>query len=152
MNLGAALHRLLRGRPCRPLDSNLRVRVTGSASYVYPDISVVCGRPIFDPDDPRQTTIINPRVVIEVLSESTESYDSNAKFNLYRAIESLQEYELVSQQEPLTQTFLRQPDGTWPMTPWHGMESIAILRSLDIAVTLAEVCDGVDFDPSPTRP
>ena len=81
MNTGATLHALLKGKPCFALDSNMRVRISDRWHYVYPDISVVCGTPIFDPDDPKKTTIINPRVVIEVLSESTESYDRGGKFD-----------------------------------------------------------------------
>jgi Uma2 family endonuclease len=148
-NLIAAVSRLLAGKPCRPLDSNMRVRISGKSSYVYPDISVVCGGPIFDADDPKQTTITNPRVVIEVLSESTESYDRGGKFNLYGSVVSLEEYLLVSQRRPLIETYLRQADGTWTFTSYEGMESSVLLRSLQISIPLAEVYADVSFDGAP---
>src|SRR5580698_3999322 len=74
-NVVGELRSRLKGTPCKVLESNLRIRVTPSPRYVYPDGSVVCGPPQFDPDDLRRMTIVNPRVIIEVLSESTEGYD-----------------------------------------------------------------------------
>src|SRR4051812_38328840 len=113
-----ALGNLLKGNPCHPLDSNMRVRIPSLMSYVYPDISVVCEEPQFDADDPKMTTIINPRVVIEVLSESTEAYDRGTKFDLYRQLPSLEEYVLISQQTPLVETYQRQPKGAWLLNAW----------------------------------
>jgi Uma2 family endonuclease len=79
----------LEGKRCQPLDSNMRVRIPRRANYIYPDISVVCGQPQFDPDDPKKTTIINPKLIVEVLSESTEAYSRGAKFDLYQQIPAL---------------------------------------------------------------
>ena len=90
-NLLVAFGTRLRNSPCEPLDSNMRIRILGRASYVYPDISIVCGGPEFDVDDPNQTTITNPRIVVEVLSDSTERFDRGRKFDLYRQAPSLQE-------------------------------------------------------------
>src|ERR1700733_8214968 len=70
-----ALGSRLQGKSCHPLDSNMRVRIPGQQKYVYPDISVVCGAPEFDADDPKQTTIVNPRLIVEILSDSMDSYD-----------------------------------------------------------------------------
>jgi Uma2 family endonuclease len=145
-NLNRFLGNRLEGKQCRPLDSNMRVRIPRLAKYFYPDTSVVCGRPEFDFDDPNKTTIVNPRVVIEVLSDSTESYDRGEKFDLYREVESLQEYVLVSQRQPLVETFLRQADGAWLFNPWKGMESSVHLRSLQISIPLTEVYAGIEFD------
>jgi Uma2 family endonuclease len=103
-NLTIMIGNLLDGHPCHPLGSDMRVRIPGQRDYIYPDISVICGEPQFDPDDPKKTTVINPRVVIEVLPESTESYDRGAKFELYRQIPSLDEYVLVSQLQPQVET------------------------------------------------
>jgi Uma2 family endonuclease len=145
MNTGATLHALLKGKPCFALDSNMRVRISDRWHYVYPDISVVCGAPIFDPDDAKKTTIINPRVVIEVLSESTELYDRGGKFDFYRQIPSLEEYVLVSQSQPMVETYLRQPkDSTWLFSPFKG--PTATLRSLQISMPFAEIYDGIDFE------
>jgi Uma2 family endonuclease len=145
-NLNRFLGNRLEGKPCRPLDSNMRVRIPRSAIYVYPDTSIVCGGPQFDVDDPNQTTITNPRVVIEVLSDSTERYDRGEKFRLYREITSLEEYVLVSQHEPLVETYLRQPEGAWLLNPIKGAESSLLLRSLQISIPLAEIYAGVEFD------
>src|SRR6185437_2274484 len=91
----------LKGSQCKVLESNMRVRVRPTPRYVYPDASVVCGPPQFDPQDPKRTTIINPRVIIEVLSESTEAYDRGEKFTRYREIATFEEYILVSQSSPM---------------------------------------------------
>jgi len=145
-NLNRFLGNRLEGKPCRPLDSNMRVRITGMSKYLYPDTSIVCGGPEFDVDDPKKTTIINPQVVIEVLSDSTELYDRGGKFSLYREIPSLEEYVLISQQEPLVETFLRQTEGAWLPSPSTGMQSSLVLRSLKIGIPMAEVYAGVKFD------
>jgi Uma2 family endonuclease len=149
MDFGIALGIRLKGHPCHPLDSNMRVRIPGRLRYLYPDISVVCGQPEFDSDDPKQTTIINPRVVVEVLSESTESYDRGAKFDLYRQIPSLQQYILVSQNQPMIETFLRQSDGAWLFNPWAGLETTLQLRALEIAIPLKEIYAGIEFEIQP---
>jgi Uma2 family endonuclease len=128
-----------KGNRCYPLDSNARVRISARNDYVYPDITVVCPPPQFDADDPKRMTIINPRVIIEVLSESTELYDRGAKFDLYRQIPSLQEYVLVSQFQPVVETFVRQNKQSWLFTQYKGMDAVAELRSLDIAVPLSEI-------------
>src|SRR4051812_41215803 len=95
-NVIAAVGSRLRGGPCRVAESNLRVRIGMLSKYVYPDMSIICGPPEFDPSDPKRTTVLNPRVIVEVLSESTENYDRSGKFILYRMVESHEEYVLVS--------------------------------------------------------
>jgi Uma2 family endonuclease len=146
MNVGGLLHARLKGHPCHPLDSNMRVRIPNRLRYLYPDTSILCDRPAFDPDDPKQTTITNPRLVVEVLSDSTESYDRGAKFELYRQIPSLHEYVLISQREPLVETFLRQPDGAWLFHACKGIEATVMLRSLEIKLPLTEIYAGVELE------
>ncbi|HEY8668138.1 MAG TPA: Uma2 family endonuclease [Tepidisphaeraceae bacterium] len=141
----------LKGKPCFLLDSNMRVRIPPLRSYVYPDISFVCGRAEFDLDDPKKTTIINPRAIVEVLSDSTERYDRGVKFDLYRQIPSLQEYILVSQTQPLIETFFRQTAGAWLFNAWKGLQTVVRIRSLEIDLPLADVYSGVEFEqPPPT--
>ncbi|MBV8780002.1 MAG: Uma2 family endonuclease [Phycisphaerae bacterium] len=146
-NLLVALGNRLRGNPCEPLDSNMRVRIASRASYIYPDISIVCGGPTFDVDDPKKTTITNPRVVIEVLSDSTERYDRGRKFDLYREVTSLEEYVLVSQHEPAIATFHRQADGAWLFMTWSGLTPSVALRSMSLTIPLAEIYSRVEFEP-----
>jgi Uma2 family endonuclease len=101
------------------------------SKYVYPDASVICGAPAFDPSDPKRTTVLNPRVIIEVLSDSTENYDRSGKFMLYRMVESHEEYVLISTQRPLVETFSRQTDGAWQIGPYfEGLDAVAELKSL----------------------
>ena len=151
-NLIRALGNRLESGPCRAVDSNLRVRIGTRADYVYPDVSVICGQPSFDPDDRKQTTVLNPRLVIETLSDSTESYDRGEKFLLYREIDSLEEYRLVSQHIPRVETFTRQPDGTWRIErAVSGLETSVRLMSLNLEVPLREIYRGVVFTAAEGR-
>lgn len=144
-NVGGEVRNALRGKPCRVLDSNLKVGIASTRSFVYPDTTILCGTPRFDPRDPSGQTVSNPRVVIEVLSPTTEAYDRGEKFNRYRELESFEEYILVSQSRPSIETFYRQPDGTWLFTPYSGLEAIAKIRSVGVDLLLSEVYGGVDF-------
>lgn len=146
-NLIVALHPRLRGKSCRLYESNLRVRIPRTPAYAYPDLSVVCGPTQFDEEDGNRTTIVNPRVLIEVLSPSTELYDRGRKFQRCLQLESLEEYVLVSQEAPAIETFFRRGDGTWVFTPANGLAATSPLRSLDVELPLAEVYAGVGFPP-----
>jgi Uma2 family endonuclease len=116
---------------------------------VYPDVPVICGKAEFDPRDDRNETVTNPRLVIEVLSPSTELHDRGEKFRRYRELQSLQEYVLVSQERPSIETYFRQADGTWLMAPYFGMQSVIRLRSVEIDLPMTEIYAGVDFPPVP---
>lgn len=146
MNLSGEMYMCLKGSPCAPLESNIRVRLLRSDRYVYPDITVVCGAPEFDPLDTRRTTIVNPKVIVEVLSESTEGYDRGVKFSAYRDLHSLEEYVLVSQSQPMIEAFRRRPDGAWVISSWRGLDAIATIDSLGIQIALADVYAGVTFE------
>jgi Uma2 family endonuclease len=144
-NFIGTLHGRLRGSPCRVYDSNLRVRDRRTTLYTYPDLTVICGEREFDPKDERRQTVLNPTVLIEVVSPSSEGDDRGEKFNRYRDIPSLQEYVLVSQVMPQIQTFLRQPEGAWLLRVYEGMDAKAQLASLNVEVPLGEVYAGVEF-------
>jgi Uma2 family endonuclease len=103
----------LRGRPCVVFSSDVRVRVRATALCTYPDASVVCGRPEVDPED--KNTLLNPVVIVEVLSDSTEAYDRDDKRAHYRRIPSLRHYLLVSQHERRIDHYQRNKDGTWAL-------------------------------------
>ena len=151
INLAAMFFRRLAGGPCQPLDGNLRVRIHRRASYVYPDLSVVCGPAEFDADDTRKTSILNPRVIVEILSDSTESYDRGGKFSLYREIPSFEEYVVVSQRVPLVETFLRQPDGSWVFNVASGLDVPVRIQSLQLQLALADIYSRVEFDDLSAR-
>lgn len=144
-NLIIALGRRLTGSPCRVLESNMRVRIARANRYLYPDASIVCHEPQFDPQDVKRTTIVNPRIIVEVLSDSTEAYDRGMKFNYYRELEALEEYVLVSQARPLIETFVRQNDKTWLFTTSAGLDGRVALRTVRLELPLAEVYAGVSF-------
>jgi Uma2 family endonuclease len=146
-NVIIALGNALKGTPCRPYDSNLRVGVSTKTKFVYPDVPVACGPLQHDPRDTTRGTILNPRVVIEVLSRTTEAYDRGRKFEFYRDVESMQEYVLVSQREPVIETFLRKGHGDWAIATARGLEATVRLQSLNISIPLLEVYDGVAFTP-----
>lgn len=101
----------LRTRPCLAYTSDLRVRVATTGLATYPDVTVLCGELQCDPNDPN--TALNPTVIVEVLSNSTEEYDRGEKFEHYQQIATLQEYVLISHREPCMEVFRRSPAGTW---------------------------------------
>ena len=144
-NINRALGNALDGKPCRTLDSNLKVGIPRTGRFVYPDVHVICGPPQFDPRDETRQTVSNPRLVVEVLSPSTEAYDRSGKFNQYREIDSFEEYVLVSQDRASVETFFRQTDGTWLFTPSAGMAAAVKLRSVGVELPLAAVYGGVVF-------
>jgi Uma2 family endonuclease len=148
-NLAAEVRHQLKGRPCVPFNSDLRLKVEATELYTYPDLSVVCGPPSFA--DPGRDTILNPTLIAEVLSESTEAYDRGAKFGHYRQIPSLREYLLVSQWEPRIEQFVRQPNGLWLLGAAVGMEAALELPSLGVTIALGEVFAKVEFTPPPPR-
>lgn len=144
-NVIRELGNALKGKPCRVLESNLRVRSPRVPLYSYPDANIVCGEPQFDANDPSGQTITNPRVLIEVLSPSTEAYDRGAKFNGYRQLESLEEYILIGQDAPRIESFFRQSDSSWLFTPVNGLDAMVRLKSLGLELPLAEIYSGVVF-------
>ncbi len=140
-NVTTALNNQLKGRSCTVYDSDLRVLVSKTGLFVYPDATVVCG-PLetFDGD-----TATNPTLVVEVLSDSTEAYDRGTKFEHYRTIPSLREVVLVSQDHPIVERFTRGADGVWGLTDARGLEATIELPSIGVSLPLAEIYDKVEF-------
>jgi Uma2 family endonuclease len=123
----------------------MRVRVTPAGLYTYPDVVVVCGEPQFLDDT--FDTLLNPTVIVEVLSESTEAYDRGRKFELYRSLESLAEYLLISSERVGVERFTRQPDGSWNFTAKASLEDSIDLQSVGCHLLLADLYEKVDFTP-----
>jgi Uma2 family endonuclease len=136
MNVGRRISERLDGTPCQAADSSLRLRVA-PAKFVYPDIIIVCGKPVFT--DEVQDTITNPKVIVEVLSPSTADYDYGGKFALYRGLPSFEEYLLIAQDEPRVEVFRKTPDSDWLLSSYVGLESIVRVQSLEIELPLAEI-------------
>jgi Uma2 family endonuclease len=142
----------LKGGTCRVYDSNLRVRIPRSRLYVYPDATVVCGPTEHDADDAKRLTVTNPKLIVEVLSDSTEHLDYGPKFRHYLECPSLDEYVLVAQDSVHVQSYFRQVGGTWLFTPVMNVGDMIPLRSLGVELPLAEVYAGVEFPPPLTEP
>lgn len=152
INIARAFGNRLVGGPCTMFDSTVKIRPGESARFVYPDAGVVCGTPQFAPEDPHQTTILNPRLVIEILSPSTEAYDRGDKFTSYREATSLREYVLVSQTQPHVETFYRRDTGEWVFNPAAGLDAVVRLQSLGIEVPLSEIYAGINFPTAVETP
>ena len=111
--------------------------------YSYPDLAVACGEPLFQ--DEQGDVLLNPTVVFEVPSRSTEAYDRGEKFERYKAIETLTDYVLVSQDQPRAEHFRRQADGTWSLSETGGPGGMVALDSINCRLPLAEVYERVAF-------
>ena len=129
--LGSLLHPL-RDRGCTVHSAGLRVKAAGGRSFTYPDIVVVFGEPRFADD--QKDTVVNPVLIIEVLSKSTEARDRGFKFAQYRQIESLKEYAMVSQSEPRIEVFFRDPCGNWVLREFAGLDAVCGFGSVDTKV------------------
>jgi Uma2 family endonuclease len=141
VNLTRKISEQLIRRPCEMYASDMRVRVPSTRLYTYPDVAVVCGEPEFEDD--YLDTLLNPTLIIEVLSESTEGYDRGKKFGFYRTIPSLAEYLLVAQDEHRIEQYAKQPDGRWLLSEYRSTEDVAELASIQCRLALKEVYDKV---------
>lgn len=141
-------NRLLEG-PCRVIPTEVRLAAEFDAHYTYPDVQVVCGKPVYQIGRPH--TITNPVVLVEVLSPSTERADRGRKFADYRKLTSLREYMMVSQFEPKVELFRRGADGVWILLEFSGLDALVSLESLGIAVPLAEIYRKIEFEPEPVE-
>lgn len=147
VNLGGEIRAQFKGRPCKVYTNDMRVRIAGTTRYAYPDVAALCSSARFD--DEEKDTLINPNLIIKVLSVSTEAYDRGEKFEYYRRIETLAEYVLVGQDKPHIEQFSRQPNGQWLFTETSGLESFVELTSVGCRLSLAEIYDKVEFGPEP---
>ncbi len=136
----------LKGKPCIPYNSDLRNKVEASGLYTYPDASIVCGPPQIDTEV--TGTVLNPSVVVEVLSESTESYDRGKKSSHYRRIESLRELILISPNEPLVEMYARRTDETWSFIEHRAITDTLVVESIGISIPLSELYRNVAFKPA----
>lgn len=139
-NVASELRMQLKKSPCRVYSTNLRLKVSMTGLYVYPDVMVVCGDSQFD--DKHRDTILNPTVIVEVLSESAKDYDKGRKFEHYRRLASLKDYILIAQEMPHIGHFVRD-EYQWLFSETSGLENKIELKSLGCVLELAEVYDKV---------
>ena len=140
----------LKGRRCTVHPTDLRVKVPPTGLYTYPDIVVMCGTPRYD--DRQKDTLLNPNVLVDVLSDSTEAFDRGQKFAMYRSLKSLTDYLLVAQNEAMIEHFMRRPNGQWILSDYQGMEATVTLASISCSLPLADVYDKVEFDEETAFP
>jgi Uma2 family endonuclease len=142
--LGRVVGNRIFGTGCETHTSNMKVRNAHASTYYYPDLSAVCGEAHFDEDG----ILLNPVVIFEVLSPSTEGYDRGEKFQRYKQIASLREYVLITQQKPQVDVFFKTEAGFWRIDSYEGLEESMELRSLGILVKLADIYRRVEFEGS----
>jgi Uma2 family endonuclease len=142
LNIAAELRLQLRGRPCETYMVDMRVKVDRTGLYTYPDVVVACGDIHFE--DTGNDTLINPVVIVEVLSDSTEAYDRGEKFAHYRRLDSLQAYVLVTQNRPRIEQYTRQ-GSQWLLSEANGLGETVSLPAIGCDLVLAEVYDRVQF-------
>ena len=140
-NIGREMGSLLKRGPCQVYNSDLRIGIMPLDKEAYPDVTIVCGEPHINPFD--KNSIINPAVIFEVLSPSTERYDRGEKWEHYQRLDSLQEYLLVSQHKPKVEQYVRQDNGTWIFTSVEGLDAAVTVQG--VSLLLAEVYDKTVF-------
>lgn len=147
-NLSGLLYQQLSGSSCEAFNSNMRLLVKPNGLYTYPDLMIICGPLELVPS--RTDTVTNPLVIIEVLSESTAEYDRTDKFELYKALETLQNYVLVDQHRPYIQCYGRlvEEPRLWTVETYRHLAESLRLPALDISLNLEQIYDRVEW-PKP---
>jgi Uma2 family endonuclease len=145
VNVASSLHTQLRGQPCEVYTNDMRVKVSETGMYTYPDITAACGQPEFE--DAEVDTLLNPVLIIEVLSDSTERYDRGAKFAHYRNLPSLQDYLLVAQTECRVEHYRRQDANHWLLSEYRGLEDTIELVSVNCRLLVADMYERVPVHP-----
>ena len=134
----------VKGRPCEVYPSDMRVRVSPKGLYTYPDITVVCGEARFG--DEHSDTLLNPTVIVEVLSPSTEGYDRGEKFEHYRKLESLKEYLVIAQERHHVERHVRQSEGQWLLSETDSVDDVIELPSIACRLAVADIYEKVEFE------
>lgn len=134
----------LKSTPCELCDSDLKVRT--QMTYSYPDLTVVCDEPIYEYDADKNGILLNPTLIVEVLSPSTEAYDRGDKFAAYRELPSFREYLLLSQTQPLLEQYIKQADDKWELYIYQGLDKVVRLESVNCTLTLKDIYRRVKFE------
>jgi len=144
MNTAGSLFAQLLQRPCEIFSNDMRLKIPTTRLYTYPDIVAVCGEPQLADDE--MDILLNPVLIIEVLSPSTETYDRGKKFQDYRTISTLQEYLLIAQDAHRVERFLRQSNGEWLLTDAIGLDATLDLPSIGCSLALADIYQKIVFE------
>jgi Uma2 family endonuclease len=143
-NIFASLHSQVRKHGCRAYISDMRIDMSKKGLYAYPDVVVVCGESEFS--DKHKDNLTNPKVIIEVLSKSTEAKDRGFKFMRYRKLDSFAEYLLVSQHKSNIEHYIRQSNNRWMMTEIISLEDAVKLSSIGCNLKMADIYEGISFE------
>lgn len=150
VNLAGILNNRLAGKACQVFNSDMRLRIEATGLFTYPDVQVACGKLRFA--DAREDTLLNPRIVVEVLSDSTAAWDRGKKFWHYRHLASLAEYVLVSQDGWLIEHYTRQTDGGWRLATVDNVKGALTLKSVKVRVLLSEIYANTGLKPGVVPP
>jgi len=142
-NIQGNLFNHLKGKKCKPYGSDMRVHVQKNTLYTYPDITIVCGKEEYL--DNEFDTLLNPKVIIEILSPSTKDYDRGSKFMLYRAIPSLEEYFLVDSESVFVERFYKDEVGIWTLKEYKNQSDLVEFSSIQFTLSVEEIYNEV-FD------
>ncbi|MGB9178541.1 MAG: Uma2 family endonuclease [Pyrinomonadaceae bacterium] len=148
-NLVVGLDNQLKERPCNVYSSDLRIKINKSGLYTYPDVVVTCGEELFS--DESKDALLNPTVIIEVLSDSTEAYDRGEKFEHYQQVDSLLEYLLVSQHSYRVEQYAKQNNKSWLYLEAHELQDIVRMASIECQLAVKEIYDKVDLEQPPKK-
>lgn len=142
-NLLGLLFNKLQGKKCKPFNSDQRIHIPSNTLFSYPDISIICGEIITLNND--DYNVLNPSVIIEVLSKSTKNYDRGEKFKLYRAITSLKEYILIDSESMHIEIFRLNKNNHWELQEYNSINDTVIIKAIDETIRLSEIYDGVQI-------
>ena len=142
-NLVRTVGNALVGGECETYSRDMRLKISPTGLYTYPDIVIVCGVAEFE--DGTNDTLLNPRVVFEILSDSTELFDRGRKFDHYQTLDSVKEYILVAQNRPRIERFVRQ-NSDWVLTKFEGLDSDFTLTSVNVRIPMKDIFRAVDFE------
>ena len=142
INLVTYLRSLLKGKNYRLYVNDMRLWIPRYREYTYPDVILIDGKPVFEGDN--RTTVVNPSVIIEVLSNSTKNYDKGEKFDYYRSIPEFKEYILVEQYQPYVAQYKKTNEG-WLLTEYESLDSVLTMYAIALQIPLSEIYDLVDF-------
>ena len=145
-NLVRVLGNQLLDKPCSVYSSDMKIRIEKARKYTYPDVVVACQTERFE--DEHRDVLLNPVVILEILSNSTEAYDRGHKFLHYQLLDSLIDYLLVSQDTPRIEMFTRRKDGTWLYAEFHGLDAVVNIESIGCNLRLSDIYHKVNLQDS----
>jgi Uma2 family endonuclease len=142
-NVFGEIFALLKNNPCRPYGSDMRIHIPGNTLFTYPDISIICGNPISFDDE--NDTVIQPTVIIEILSKTTRDYDRGMKFKLYRDIPTLKEYILIDSENIGVEIFRINTNNHWELEEYKTLQETLVIPTVNISLPMQDIYNGISF-------